>query len=207
MFTQEFWDERYGSRPQLWSGKPNPHLVAEIAELTPGTALDVGSGEGADALWLAEHGWQVTAVDVSAVALIRGAEHAVQAGPEIADRIDWRPADVLHWGPEPAAFDLISSQFMHLPPEPRAALFARLADGVASGGTLLVVGHHPVDLSPDDPHSAMAELRFAASEVAELLDRDKWDVLVEAIRERQQADPAGDLVTIHDAVLRARRRS
>jgi SAM-dependent methyltransferase len=206
MFTQEFWDERYGSRPQLWSGNPNPHLVAEAAELTPGAALDVGSGEGADAIWLAEHGWQVTAIDVSPVALARGAEHAAAAGSEIAGRIDWRQADVLRWGPEPAAFDLISSQFMHLPPEPREALFTRLAEGITPGGTLLVVGHHPIDLMPSDAHQAMAELRFTAAQVAGLLDPERWEILVEAAPERQMTDPAGDSVTAHDAVLRARRR-
>ena len=65
MFTQEFWDARYRSTDQVWSGKPNPHLVEHVSTLSPGAALDVGSGEGADALWLASRGWQVTGVDVS----------------------------------------------------------------------------------------------------------------------------------------------
>ena len=83
-FTPEFWDARYGAIDRLWSGNPNPQLVAQVADLDPGTALDVGCGEGADAIWLASQGWQVTAVDVSKVALRRGAEQAARQGSRIA---------------------------------------------------------------------------------------------------------------------------
>lgn len=68
MFTQEFWDARYRSGDRIWSGNPNPHLMAQVADLIPGAVLDVGRGEGADAIWLASRGWRVTAVDVSRVA-------------------------------------------------------------------------------------------------------------------------------------------
>ena len=94
MFTQEFWDARYRSADRIWSGNPNPHLVAHVAELFPRTALDVGCGEGADAIWLASLGWQVTAIDVSTVALDRAAEQAAAAGRRVADRITWQHADV-----------------------------------------------------------------------------------------------------------------
>ena len=83
-FTQEFWDERYRSAGRLWSGQPNPQLVAQIAGLPPGDALDAGSGEGADAIWLASRGWAVTAVDVSAVALDRAAAHAAAEGVHVS---------------------------------------------------------------------------------------------------------------------------
>jgi len=79
--NEEFWDEFYRSRSAVWSGNPNIHLVSEAVHLTPGTALDVGSGEGANAIWLAERGWQVTALDISTVALERGATRAVESAP------------------------------------------------------------------------------------------------------------------------------
>ena len=201
-FTQEFWDERYRSRGQLWSGKPNPHLVSHASDLDVGKALDVGSGEGADAIWLAERGWWVTALDVSTVALERGASHAEKAGADIARRIDWLHEDLLVWeGLEPDSYDLVSSQFMHLPKAPRESLFRRLAASVSPGGTLLIVGHHPSDVPTTTPRE-MAALRFTASEVAALLDPNEWEIIVDASVERPTINPGGHTL---DAVLRARR--
>jgi len=142
-FTREFWDERYSSADQLWSGQPNPQLVAQTAGLTPGDALDVGCGEGADAIWLAAQGWTVTAVDISVVALDRAAAHAAARGDELARRIRWRPADLLSWDPGARQFDLVSAQFMYLPEAELTALHRRLAEAVRPGGTLLIVLHHP----------------------------------------------------------------
>ncbi|HZZ52771.1 MAG TPA: class I SAM-dependent methyltransferase, partial [Trebonia sp.] len=110
MFTAAFWDARYSSAHSLWSGNPNRQLVAEAAGLAPGTALDAGAGEGADAIWLAERGWQVTAVDVSGVALGRAAEHAAKAGDEVAARIRWLREDLIEWTPPEHAYDLVTSQ-------------------------------------------------------------------------------------------------
>src|ERR1700738_3548715 len=111
--SQDFWDARYGSAEAIWSGNPNPQLVAQVADLRPGTALDVGSGEGADAIWLAERRWQVTGIDVSTVALERAALLAAAAGQDVADRITWQQADILTWDPAQRQFDLVSAQFMH----------------------------------------------------------------------------------------------
>ena len=91
-WTAEFWDERYASRTALWSGHVNAVVMTETARPVPGRALDIGCGEGGDALWLAARGWQVVGVDVSQVALDRAAGHAREAGPEIADRIELEPA-------------------------------------------------------------------------------------------------------------------
>jgi SAM-dependent methyltransferase len=206
MFDEELWEERYRSHTSVWSGRPNPQLVAEASELPVGAALDVGCGEGADALWLASRGWDVTAVDFATTALRRGADHAAALGAGVAARVDWVHADLTAWAPPRRHFTLVSAQFMHLPPMDRQALFTRLAAGVAPDGTLLIVGHHPSDLEttvrrPRDPC-----LLYTAEEIADDLDSVAWDVLVTGTRPRAATDAEGREVTIHDAVLRARRR-
>jgi len=142
-FSREFWDERYRSAERLWSGEPNAQLVIQTAGLTPGDALDVGCGEGADAIWLASQGWTVTAADISAVALDRAAAHAAERGDEIAGRISWRQADLFSWDPGSQLYDLVSAQFMYLPEAELKSLHQRLAESVRPGGTLLLVLHHP----------------------------------------------------------------
>jgi SAM-dependent methyltransferase len=205
MFTEAFWDDRYRTRTALWSGNPNPHLVAEADGLTPGTALDVGAGEGADAIWLARRGWRVTAVDLSAVALERAAAHAAEAGAGIAEQISWLHEDIISWDPGPGRYDLVSAQYMHLPAELRRGLFDRLAEAVATGGVLLIVGHHPSDLQTTIPRPPMPELFFTADDVSAGLDPGDWAILTSAARGRTAHDPDGNAVTIHDAVLQARR--
>jgi SAM-dependent methyltransferase len=207
MLTQEFWDTRYRSADTIWSGNPNPHLVAQVADLAPGTALDVGSGEGADAIWLAARGWQVTGIDLSTVALERAAHLASDAGQDIAERITWQQADVLSWDPAPRQFDLVSAQFMHLPRLAREALHRRLAAAVRTGGMLLIVGHHPSDLETSRDHRPnLPDFFYTADEIAAALSPDEWQSIVAAAPERQALDPEGRAVTIHDAVLRAVRR-
>jgi SAM-dependent methyltransferase len=204
-FGQDFWDERYRSAHRVWSGDPNPQLVAEVTGLPPGRALDVGCGEGADAIWLAGSGWTVVAADISGVALERGAEHARGAGPEVAARIEWRQADLLASPPEPDAFDLVSAQFMQLPPEPRTRLFTALMTSVRPGGTLLVAGHHPSDLATGVPRPPLPERFYTPDEIAALLD-DSWTVEVSEARPRPARTPDGTDVTVHDTVLVATRR-
>ncbi len=134
-FTQEFWDDRYSSAGRLWSGQPNPQLVAQTADLAPGEALEAGCGEGADAIWLARQGWTVTAVDVSAVALERAAGHAAAAGDEIARRITWQREDLLSWT---RAGAVRPGSAQSCTARGRAqAVHRRLAAAVRSGGTLL----------------------------------------------------------------------
>lgn len=204
VFDQAFWDERYRSATALWSGDPNPVLVAEAAGLDSGTALDVGCGEGADAVWLARHGWQVTAVDISGVALERGAGHARERGPGIARRITWCRVDLTDDAPLDGRYDLVTAQFMQLPGEQRARLHHRLAAVVAPGGTLLVVGHHPSDMATTVPRPPLPDLYFTASDVAASLGQG-WTILVDEARARPTLDPDGRPTTIHDAVLKARR--
>jgi SAM-dependent methyltransferase len=204
-FDEEFWNERYRSHTALWSGDPNRHLVEEAGELAPGAALDVGAGEGADAIWLARRGWQVTGVDISSVALERAASYAAGAGEDVAERITWDQRDLLEWEPPAARFDLVSAQYLHLPRGPRQALFDRLAQSVAIGGTLLIVGHHPSDMQTTMPRPKMPELFFSADEISERLDPASWQVVTNAAAAHSATDPEGRSVTIHDTVLRARR--
>jgi SAM-dependent methyltransferase len=205
-FTREFWDERYQSAGQLWSGMSNPQLAAQTAELAPGAALDAGCGEGADAIWLASRGWTVTGVDVSAVALDRAAGYAAAAGEQIAGRITWRREDLRSWTPEPARFDLVSAQFMFLPPAEQASLYERLAAAVRPGGTLLVVTHHADDLHANVGRTGEPDMFLSAEQLAGALARGDWDVLVAEARDRSAKDVDGQPTTVRDTVLRAARR-
>ncbi|MFD0972726.1 methyltransferase domain-containing protein [Plantactinospora endophytica] len=206
IFEQDGWEERYRARPAIWSGRPNPQLVAEVTGLAPGRALDVGSGEGADAIWLAEQGWQVSGVDISTVALGRAAAHAESAGAQVAARIEWQHADLRERPPAEGRYDLVSAQYMHLPGQARRELFARLAAAVAPGGTLLIVGHHPSDLHTSTHRMHFPDMMYTAEEVASGLDPETWTVLVTESRPRSVRDPEGHEVNIADAVLVARRR-
>jgi SAM-dependent methyltransferase len=199
---QAFWDERYGSAESVWSGNPNPQLVAQAADLTPGRALDVGAGEGADSVWLARQGWDVVGLDISPVALGKAAAHAVISG--VAERVEWRQADLLEWEPGDERFDLVTAHFMHLPADLRRQVFPRLAQAVAPGGRLLVVGHHPAD--HETVRKDFDEHFFYTGDglLAEL-DLDGWDVETNDAPTREMLGADGEPVTIRDTVLRVRR--
>jgi len=208
LVSQEYWDARYASADTIWSGNPNEQLVAQVADLAPGTALEVGAGEGADAIWLAERGWRVTAIDISPVALERAAGRAAAAGESTTDKITWQQSDILAWTPPPAQFDLVSAHFVHLPKAQRDVAYSRLAAAVRPGGRLLIVGHHPSDLETGLGRPNLPDWLFKAEEIAELLDRDEWELLVVAAQARETADPrgSGGRIILHDAVLSAVRR-
>jgi SAM-dependent methyltransferase len=199
------WNELYLASAHMWSGKPNPQLLAEKANLASGRALDVGCGEGADAIWLAQNGWDVVATDISTVALERAAQHALDTDPEASTRIEWQQADLFVDPPAPDSFDLVSAQFMQLAPVPRTQMFSALATSVRTGGTLFVVGHHPSDLASGVPRPQMPERFYTADDIANLLD-DSWTVLVKEARPRLGITREGLEATIHDAVLLAARR-
>lgn len=201
-FGQAAWEARYRAvEGGIWSGNPNPVLVTEAAGLEPGTALDVGCGEGADALWLAELGWKVTGTDISTVALKRAAEQGESRGLDV----DWRHVDLLTEPPELRSYDLVSAHFLQLPPDKRKDLYARLADAVMPGGTLLIVGHHPEDMLAVMGRTNLYEMMFSAEELAAELAPQTWEVLVVDARPRKAKHPEGHEVTIRDTVLVARK--
>lgn len=203
--SQEFWDELYRSRSSVWSGEPNDSLVKTALNLKAGTALDVGCGEGADAIWLAKRGWQVTAVDISGVALKRAMDRATQSGEEFANRIKWVQADLMESVPADGSYDLVCTLFMHLLTAQRNVLFPKLADLVAPGGSLLIVGHHPSDLETSAKRPQTPDLFYTASEVAALLQPGQWQIVVEAADPRVAKGRDGEDVTVHDAILHALR--
>lgn len=203
---REFWEDRYRSAPQVWSGRPNPQLVDEVGALAPGRALDVACGEGGDALWLAGGGWAVTAVDLAQTALDRVEAAAAQAGPEVAARVRTERVDIATWEAGDGGYDLVTTHFLHLPPAVRALAFARMARAVAPGGTLLVVAHHASDLRTTVGRPDLPELFFDPEEVVAALDPEAWDVPVAEARPRTATDPDGREITIRDTVVRAVRR-
>ncbi|TCP53454.1 methyltransferase family protein [Tamaricihabitans halophyticus] len=194
---QEFWDDQYRERGQRWSGRVNGGLRVEVAGMQPGRALDIGCGEGADAIWLANNGWQVTAIDISTVALERA---RAAAGTE--SRIDWQYADPRVSPPPRASFDLVSAQYFPIQREPEHATLRGLLDAVANGGILLVVSHlitgpPPADWQGPDPGEF-----YQPPEIAAHLD-DHWSIEVNESRPR--VDLPVDNPHHEDLVLRARR--
>lgn len=203
--AEEYWEGFYQDRDEVWSGRPNPLLVREIASVTPGTALDLGCGEGADAIWLAQRGWRVTAVDVSATALRRAAALAAEAG--LVDGIVWARHDLSRSFPE-GFFELVSAQFYHSPvaaPGEQETILRSAAGAVAPGGVLLIVGHagwHSwIDAPPFEHHfPTVPEILDALG-----LPRDRWRVEVAELVEREVTGPDGQLGHRGDTVVRAHR--
>jgi SAM-dependent methyltransferase len=196
------WEEHYAAKPQVWSGRVNAQLADTAAELLGTRALDLGCGEGADAIWLAERGWRVVAVDVSATALGRARSAAESRG--LADRIDFQQHDLTSGFPE-GSFDLVSAQFLHSMVEmDRPALLRRAAAAVAPGGTLLIVDHAAAPPWASKIHHH--EFPTAESVLTGLaLDGTHWQrIRVESV-ERSARGPDGEDATLVDSVIRLRR--
>lgn len=197
----EYWDQRYSERPRMWGGQANAALVELVAELAPARALDLGCGEGGDAIWLAGLGWQVTAVDISAVALQRAAEDAQSAG--VAERISFVQADLAHDFP-PGEFELVSAPFLQTVLEfPRALVLQRAAAAVAPGGLLAIIEHAAPPPWSQHQH---AEFPTVEQTLASLeLPEEGWQVLQAEVRHREGSGPDGQHAHLADNVIAARR--
>jgi SAM-dependent methyltransferase len=205
-FDQDYWDKHWqqahGSHALGHAVPPNPHLVREISGLAPGTALEAGCGEGAEAIWLGLEGWKVTAVDIAAGALERAGEHAAGRG---TDRIRWVQADLSTWQP-PAAYDLVTTHYAH-PSIPQLEFYDRLGTWVAPGGTLLIVGHRHHAHSDHGHDQPPAEASATAASITERLDSSTWAIITADELTRIMESPGGGEVTLQDVVVRARRRA
>ncbi len=194
------WNERYAEREQLWSGQPNGALVAEVAGLAPGRVLDVGCGEGADAVWLARGGWNVTALEVSSVALERAAGHARDAGVSVR----WLHAGLVEADLAPASFDLVCALYPALLRTDDAAAERALLAAVAPGGVVLLVHHAGMDVEhAHDTGFDPADYVWPPM-VAALLTED-WRIEVDEQRARIAPEGGAGAHHADDLVLRARR--
>lgn len=199
--TKEFWDDLYKKRDQIWSGKPNAQLTRLVEALKPGTALDLGCGEGGDAVWLAQQGWWVTATDVSPVALERSKALAVAQGQD--HNIEFQQHDFSVSFPV-GTYDLVSAQFLQSPIEfQRTAVLRRAANAVAAGGYLLIVEHGS---APSwSPHASMHFPSAQETFDSLGLTKTEWYVEVLDTPERPITGPSGEHATIKDNVIFLRR--
>jgi 2-polyprenyl-3-methyl-5-hydroxy-6-metoxy-1,4-benzoquinol methylase len=204
-FDRAFWEERWAhvlrrDGENVTHRPPNAHLVTELDDLPAGLALDAGCGHGADALWLAARGWQVTAIDFSETALAHARSSAEAAGTDVAERIDWIQGDLAAWTPEPGRYDLVACLYVHIAGSVEETV-RRIATGVAPGGTLFLVGHRPIDPATGAETAAAGQLQVSVEEVVAALDPYRWELVVAEDRQRITRG------TGVDAVIRARHRS
>ncbi len=195
MESQE-WDQRYTGSDLVWTAEPNRFVVAELQDLAPARALDVAAGEGRNSVWLASRGWQVTAVDFSAVGLDKGRRLAEQVGVAV----DWVCADVRDYEPEPASFQLVLIAYLQLREPELHGVLRRAVTALAPGGVLLLVGHDVTNLTegtgrPQEPAAlhtpesitrALGDLSVVRAERVRRpvagSPRDAVDTLVRAVR-------------------------
>ncbi len=202
--AKTYWEEHYGARERIWSGRVNVQLAAIVGGIPAGRVLDLGCGEGGDAVWLAERGWNVVAIDVSDTALARAAKEAETRG--VLDRIDFQQHDLSDSFPD-GTYDLVSAQFLHSTVRlERPAILCKAAAAVAPGGLLVIVDHAaPPPNSTKVPHDhpfpsaeeVLAQLNLPAAE----WDRERVEVV-----KRDGVDPDGQPFTWRDNLMVLRRR-
>lgn len=198
---EERWSKVLRDLPdRLAHRPPNTYLTALAEDLRPGFALDAGCGHGSDTLWLAARGWRVTAVDFSATALAHGRATGEGLGTDVAERIDRIEADLAIWTPPPSRYDLVACLFVHVTGSVDD-MVKRMASAVAPGGTLLLVGHRPLDPATGAATAAAGQVQVSVEAAVAALDPADWaSVLAEDC-------PRATAGTGVDAVISARRVS
>ena len=209
-YWEQHWDQaRAPAATVADESDPNPYLSREVAGLQPGTALDAGCGTGAEAIWLAQHGWRVTAADISATALAAAAQRSAEL--PVAHPVSWVEADLTTWAPA-GRFDLVITNYAH-PAMPQLAFYDRIADWVAPHGTLLIVGHlhHPdaTGHGHGDQHGTPPpeHATVTLAELSSRLDPADWHLHTAEEHIRTRTGPDGHAVTLRDVVVRATRRA
>ena len=194
------WDERYATTELVWGAGPNHFLVAEVDGLPPGRALDLGCGEGRNAIWLAQRGWQVSGVDFSEVGLEKARQLAAERGVEVT----WVRADLRDYEPDHEAFELVIVMYIQAPAARLADLMRKASAALAPGGTLLVVGHDLLNLSQGYGGPQNPEVLFTPADI----ERELTDLHIErAERVHRPVSVEGREVTAIDALVRAKKPS
>ncbi|MBP2703889.1 class I SAM-dependent methyltransferase [Microbispora sp. RL4-1S] len=215
-FDKAYWDRHWRQRPAASPAAPattdgdppNPYLARETSALTPGTALDAGCGGGAEAIWLASHGWHVTAADISAEALALAARRA--ATSRAPERVRWLETDLSTWSPQ-ERFDLVMTNYAH-PAMPQLEFYDRIAEWVAPGGTLLIVGHLHTPSATGHGHGhghghhPPAEATVTSAAITTRMDTTQWQIVTAEEHVRTFPGHEGHGATRHDVVVRATRR-
>jgi len=200
------WDRRYADTELMWSSRPNQFVESELVDLSPGRAIDVAAGEGRNSLWLAELGWEVTAVDFSRVALDKGRtlQTRHERGRDL--RIDWVHADVLSYDAGEGTYDLALLAYLQLPAEQRRTAVRRSFHSLRDGGTLLVVAHDSTNLTEGTGGPQYPEVLYTAEDVLADLDGERFEVVHAERVAREVPPPADDPDqaprTAYDALVR-----
>jgi SAM-dependent methyltransferase len=195
---REDWNRRYAGQELLWTAEPNRFLVAEVGSLRPGRALDLACGEGRNAVWLAERGWQVVGVDFSEIALEKARLLAATRGVGG----EWVAADLLDFRPGKRVYDLVLLFYLQVPESERRAVVRAAAGAVAPGGTFLLVAHDRSNLEHGHGGPQEAAVLYAAEDV--VADLDGFEVERAECVERPVAAADGEHVAL-DVLVRARR--
>ncbi|MGP9844014.1 class I SAM-dependent methyltransferase [Brachybacterium sp. 107] len=198
----EYWEKRYGDTERVWSGRVNATMAAVVGEFTPGSAIDLGCGEGGDVLWLAEQGWQAHGLDISSTAVGRARAEAATRGLEGAT---FTTTDLTAWQPEPESVDLVTASFFQSNVAlDRTTILRRAASALRKSGHLVVVSHAaPPSWAADHP-AAMINIHEEVERLA--VPADTWTVERAEEIPRAALDPTGHPGEHLDAVLVLRRR-